>query len=98
MKIKVTENVQVEKEVEVELPYYYEHDLSDLYEPNSIYGKIVSEDKKFTIHERENSDGFMSYEIEEEDSDGSYFKPEHKSTQKAFESAKQRAVEFLNKF
>ena len=52
--------------VEVELPYYFEHDLSDDYGESIIYGKI--EEKLYTtIHESKRYDGLVTYEIEKEE-------------------------------
>lgn len=90
--------------VEVELPYYFEHDLSDDYGESIIYGKI--EEKLYTtIHESKRYGDLATYEIEKEEHVSialrglsSYFEEEHQSTKEEFEAAKQRCLKFLSEF
>jgi hypothetical protein len=99
MKIEVTRTKRVKEEIEVEIPYYYKHDLTDYdYENTSvIYGKIT-ENEIFTIHEKIRDNGNVIYEIEKEKrwGDGSYFAEKYKSTNGEYEEAKERAKQFFN--
>ena len=102
MEIEIIEIIQKEKTIEVELPYYYKHDLSDDRDSTIIYGKIDL-NIHTTIKEREDySTGKREYEIERESHSSiknsglaSYFKPEHKSQQLDHEEVKERALAFL---
>jgi len=97
MKIQIEEKVK--REIEVEVPYYYKHDLTDYeYENTSvIYGKIT-ETESFTVHEKIRDSGNIIYEIEKEKrwGDGSYFSDKYKSTIGEYEEAKERAKKFFN--
>lgn len=102
MKIEITETVEKVSVIDVELPYYYKHDLMSDYGDSVIYGKI--EAKLHTaIQETENYDGERKFEIEKEEHSeiknsglASYFGKEHQSNQKEFEAAKQRCMLFVN--
>lgn len=93
MKIKIQKHTTVETEIEVEFPYYFKHDLTNIRE-YVIYGKKLSPQREVTI--RESFDGYNSqYEIEESHMSSSYFDEEHKSNRGEFEAVKSRALEFL---
>lgn len=96
-KIIIRKLITIEKEIEVEFPYYYEHDLSCHNHDSVIYGKI---DGKTTtsVHEKQDQYGKMSYEIEKEewDGDGSYFNDKYNSTEAKYNKAKERLKEFFN--
>jgi len=96
-KITVRKNITTEKKIEVELPYYYKHDLYSDYGDSVIYGKI---DGKTTtsIHEKIDQYGKTSYEIEKGkwSGDGSYFTDEYNSTELEYNKAKERLQEFFN--
>ena len=96
-KIIIREHITTEKEIEVDLPYYYKHDLYSDYGDSVIYGRI---DGKITtsIHEKEDQYGKITYEIEKEKwgGDGSYFAGEHKSTEVEYNKVKERLKEFFN--
>ena len=102
MEIKIKRLIPQEEIIEVELPYYYKHDLSDDYGDSIIYGKI--EEKLHTsIHEIERYHGKETYEIEKEkhhsiENSGlsSYFEDEHQSNKEEFEAVKERCLSFLN--
>ena len=102
MKIKLIKLIPQEAIIEVELPYYYKHDLMHDYGESIIYGKI--EEKLHTsIHEDEGYNGRKTYEIEEKEhysiaTSGlaTYFEDEHQSSREEFEAAKQRCLLFLN--
>ena len=99
MKIQIEETKKVKREIEVEIPYYYKHDLTDYeYENTSvIYGKIT-ESEVFTIHEKIRDNGNIIYKIEKEKgwSDEYYFTDKYKSTIGEYEEAKERAKQFFN--
>ncbi len=96
-KITVRRHITTEKEIEIDLPYYYKHDLYSDYGDSIIYGRIDGEITT-SIHEKEDQYGKISYEIEKEKwgSDGSYFTDEHKSTEVEYNKAKERLKEFFN--
>ena len=102
MEITLVKQIPQIVTVEVELPYYFEHDLSDDYGESIIYGKI--EEKLYTtIHESKRYGDSRTYEIEKESHVSialrglsSYFEDEHQSTEEEFEAAKQRCLLFLN--
>ena len=104
MEIKLIKHIRQEVVVDVELPYYFKHDLSDDYSESIIYGKI--EEKLYTtIHETESWDGRKSYEIEKEEHESiasrglsSYFEDEHKSNKREYEEARERCSFFLKEF
>mgnify|MGYP001283798686 FL=1 len=102
MEITLIKQIPQEVIVEVELPYYFKHDLSDDYSESIIYGKI-EEELYTTIHETESWDGRKSYEIEKEEHVSiarrglsSYFEDEHKSNKKEYEAVKERCLLFLS--
>nr|WP_294922162.1 hypothetical protein [uncultured Flavobacterium sp.] len=104
MEIEITEIVKNVKVIDVELPYYYKHDLFAEYGESIIYGKIEAT-KETSIHESETPEGGKKYEIEIEEYDSiknsglaSYFNPEFKSTVNEYEAAKQRVSLFLKLF
>jgi hypothetical protein len=102
MKIEITEKIDIVKEIEIDLPYYYKHDLSGDRGSSIIYGKIT-ETKVFSIQEKEHSEIAFEFEIDEYPSlkqSGltGYFKSEYKSTKSEYEEALKRANEFIKEF
>lgn len=99
MKIEITKTKEVKEIIDVEIPYYYKHDLTDIgdYGDSIIYGKILP-DCEYTIHEKtsEYSDR-KTYEIEKDSRSNGYFDEKFKSTKEEFEDVKARALEFLIK-
>ena len=98
MKIEITKHEPVKRVIEVEFPYYYKHDMYPDYGESVIYGKIINEYKEITIHEREDRDEHLSFEIEEDSMSSSYFDEKYKSSKEEYELAKRRALDFLNDF
>ena len=102
MKITLIKQIPQIETIEVELPYYYKHDLMDDYGDSIIYGKI--EEKLHTsIHETKRYDSKEAYEIEKEEHHSiensglsSYFEDEHQSSREEFEAVKERCLSFLN--
>ena len=102
MQVEITKQVQQVEIIEVELPYYYKHDLMSDYGNSVIYGKI--EEKLCTsIQENKNYDGEEKYEIEKEEHHSiknsglsSYFDKKYKSNKEEFEAVKERCMSFLN--
>lgn len=102
MQVEITKQITQLEIIEVELPYYYKHDLMSDYGDSVIYGKI--EEKLCTsIQETKNYDGEEKYEIEKEEhysikNSGlsCYFDTKHKSSKEEFESVKERCLSFLN--
>jgi len=92
MKLEITKYVQTKEVIEIEFPYYFQHDLM-LDEDNCIiYGKIEeSKCTKITIHDR-----FRDYsheytlEIEEVNAArfASYMVEKHKSCEREFIEAR----------
>lgn len=102
MQVEITKQVPQTEIIEVELPYYYKHDLMSYCGDSIIYGKI--EEKLHTsIQETKNDDGEEKYEIEKEEyclikNSGlsSYFDKKHRSNKEEFEAVKERCLSFLN--
>lgn len=103
MKITLIKQIPQEVIIEVELPYYFKHDLSDDYSESIIYGKI--EEKLYTtIRETKRYAEEETYEIEKEKHISialrglsSYFEDEHLSSREEFEAVKERCLLFLNR-
>lgn len=100
-KIKIIKQIQQEEIIEIELPYYYKHDLNLDFEDSIIYGKI-GENFHISIQESKNNDGKEIYEIEKEiypsiENSGysCYFEDKYKSNKKEFEAVKERCLNFL---
>lgn len=92
MKFKYNESVKVEKEVDLELPYYYEV-IGDDYQ---IYGKLTENELVELMHMI--YDDNQSWELDKRYDVNDYIRyilKQEKSTKKRFESAKQLIVEFL---
>lgn len=96
-KITIRKHVTTQTEIEVDLPYYYKHDLSDDHGDSIIYGRIDGEIST-AIHENESVYGDVKYEIEKEKwtGDGSYFSDDHKSTELEYNKVKERLKKFFN--
>lgn len=101
MIVIITEFARVPKIIDVELPYYYEHDLSGEYDEDVIYGKIEL-DKSTKIHLNHCGSKVVEVIMEihthqsiENSGLGSYFKDEHKSSKKRFDTARNTAAAFL---
>lgn len=99
MKVIITETLRKEKEIEVDLPYYFRHDLSDGNYTSVCYGKIT-ERKCVMVTESQGNE--YSFRIEADYFDsiaesgyGSYFEEQHKSTEGIFEAMKKRATDFI---
>ena len=102
MKIEIAKKTTQVEVIEVELPYYYRHDLVSDYSTSVIYGKI-EEKISTSIQETKSFTGTQKYEIEKEEHSsikdsglGSYFEESHKSTQKEFEEVRQRCQSFID--
>lgn len=101
MQIEITKQVPQVDIIEVELPYYYKHDLMSDHGDSVIYGKI--EEKLCTsIQESKDYAGESKYEITKakhfsikKSGLAPYFDKEHKSSQEEFEEAKERCLLFL---
>ena len=96
-KITVRKHITTEKEIEVDLPYYYKHDLYSDYGDSVIYGRIDGK-MATSIHEIKDQYGEISYDIKKQRwaGDGSYFTDEHNSTEVEYNKAKERLKEFFN--
>jgi len=102
MKIEITERIDTIKIIDIELPYYYEHDLSSEHSTCITYGKIT-ETKCTTIQESFGYGKDVTYEIQEEyhvsikkSGLASYFKSEYQSCKEDYEAVKDRALKLLN--
>lgn len=103
MTIELTKTINKTVKVDIDLPYYYKHDLMSDYGDSVIYGKI-EENLGTTIHEQIFGDT-TSYEIEKyrytsiaNSGLSEYFDPMHKSSKKEYESAKDRCMCFLEDY
>lgn len=101
MKIEIVRNVQTVETIEVEFPYYYEHDLMLDHADVVIYGKI-EENVHTCIEENKNyHSGELTYALKVESfrkSLSEYFEQDYASTKEEYESVKNRCVEFLSNF
>ena len=104
MKIEITEYVKTPKIIEVELPYYYKHDLMSDHGDSIIYGNI-EEKLHLSIHETKQYSGEEKYEVEWEEHDSikhsgaaCYFDEKYKSSKKEFYEVKERFLSFSNRF
>lgn len=102
MQIEITKEIQQIEVIEVELPYYYKHDLISDHNDSVIYGKI-EENTCTSIQETKNYDGDEKYEIEKEEyysiknsGFSCYFDEKFKSTKEEFELVKKRCTAFLS--
>lgn len=97
MKIKIKEYIKKEKEIEITFPYYYKHDLMLDECDCVVYGKYIDDKWAYSITERNNYRGKLSYEVEYDRHDDSYYKEKYKSTKEEYENAKGRALKYINK-
>ena len=95
MKTKILRTHRIEEEIDIEFPYYFEHDLSDEYN-SIIYGKMT-QGFCYTIHEKAGYDE-QTYEFTKSvrGMDGSYITEEHKSSEDEYEDALGRMNEYIN--
>lgn len=89
--IELTKQVQEIVIIEVELPYYYKHDLMSEYGDSVIYGKI-EEKSSVSIQEIEKEE----YDSIKNANLSSYFEKRYKSNKEEFDFAKERCLSFLN--
>lgn len=98
MKLEIEKVVRTKETVEIKLPYYFLHDLSDDNGDYEIHGKIEPA-RTTTIKLRESWRGYESAEVEIEDrpaqSMGCYITDAHRSTKARYLAAKARAAELL---
>lgn len=94
MKIEITTTQTVKEIIEVDFPYYYEHDLWSEYGDTVIYGKIMPE-YEITIKEDKTCWGSESFEITKQKRNDCYFDKKYKSSQATFEDAKKRTIDCL---
>ncbi len=66
MEVEITKRIEQVEVIDVELPYYYQHDLSSDYGDCIVYGKI-EEHVCTTIQEDKDYGGKIKYEIEKEE-------------------------------
>ena len=97
MKFNITVTETTTKSIEIELPYYYEHDLSGDNHDCIIYGKIT-EYGTYNIeksHSYNNND--LHYNLEKTDNQGieSYFQPQYKGSKKVYDDIYAEVLEFL---
>ena len=95
MRVKTIKNTQTEEFIDVELPYYYKHDMSSKSYTYIIYGKIMK-DREHAIME-EKGPYKTNYEISSETGTvcDSYLSTVYESSEKEYESAKKRALSFI---
>jgi hypothetical protein len=103
MIVKISKQRSVTSEIDVEIPYYFKHDLGDAVGKEGhdiIYGKI-EETQTTTIQEiiERNEKSYAiaveKYNSIESSGNASYFEAEHKSSEKEFKQALQSAKTFI---
>lgn len=103
MKIKIQTTQQIEKEINIELPFYAKHDLSDDGYSCVHYMKI--EEKKITTIERhqdwQGSGDYFKIKVEKGAVLSGHYcyieKPEHHSSKSQFDNAEKKMREFIKK-
>lgn len=95
MKLEITRKIEQRETINIELPYYYKHDLLIDDMDSVIYGKI--EEKQCTrIWVRDDYRGSVSFEIEVEErgaaSKSCYMTDEHKSNEDEYLAAKTKLL------
>lgn len=100
MRIEITKRIDQVSEIDIDLPYYYKHDLYSDHGDSVIYGKI-SETECTTIHEKiYHDDVEYSIQVEKHQSIknsglSSYFEVNHKSSDIEFEAVTKRMLVFF---
>lgn len=100
MKIEVTKTLKSTDTIEVDLPYYYRHDLLTDHADCIIYGKI-EEDKHTSIQINQQYSCSQSFSVEIEIENTSWFSlscylsNEYKSDEKTYTDAKNKALEII---
>ena len=97
MEIEITETKRIKKIINLDLPYYFRHDLDD----SAIYGKLGEETCttiQITLHSRRPLQG-AEIEIETIDWDSlsCYLAQEYKSNEAEYLIAKQKALLLLER-
>lgn len=102
MKIQIVREIKEVVEIEVDLPYYYKHDLGSDNGDVVIYGRI-DEKRHSVINESIFWDDSVSYELESSAHSSikrsglsSYFAEKFNSTEDEYNAAKSRCITFLN--
>ena len=95
MKLEITRKIEQRETIEIELPYYYKHDLLLDDTDSVIYGKI--EEKQCTkIRVHDNYQGSVSFELEVEKigaaSAACYMTDEYKSNEAEYLDAKAKLL------
>lgn len=99
MKVIIIETKKSEKQIDVDMPYYYKHDLMCDRGDSIIYGRV---DEKIHTSIQESSFDRTSYEVTIEShisikNSGlsCYFTPEYQSSQEEYNNAKERLTKFI---
>lgn len=99
MKIEITETIRTKKTIELELPYYYKHDLMMDHCDSIIYGRIDAEHVCSVQLTTAYSDGALSVELQRKQTSWAnyscYLRDEFKSNESEFKKAKATAIEFV---
>ena len=100
MQIEITRTIKQKETVDIELPYYYKHDLMPDEGSAVIYGKVeAGKQTKITIRETFWGGARKEYELEIERSDIScyacYITQEHASCEEDYLDAKTAMLEAL---
>lgn len=103
MKIEITRTIREVIEIEVDIPYYYKHEIREDNYESITYG-CIENNQCIAIEEYVRyHDDHTHYTMECEKYSSiknsglaSYFEPKHKSTQQEFEDARKRMLEFIN--
>lgn len=102
MKIEIEETIRQNKVIDIELPYYFKHDLYLDSHECVIYGKVEEKRiSKITIN-REWGGSISEIEIESYSGNvkftiSSYYGEEYKSFKEEFEGSKLTAMDYLGR-
>lgn len=99
VKVKVKQSVVTKREIEVELPYYYQQDFYPDDGSSFLVGR-VEESVTTVVHVRTRCGGDRGYELEvlrqSPQAATGYFNEEHRSTEAEFSEHLERMAEAIN--
>lgn len=100
MKVKIFKRIVEEKVIDIEVPFYYRHDLSDDHPKNVIYGKITeTKHKTIQLGSKFGRKDFAKFNVEEFDVNHGFLNlaeyltnVKYESNETEWEQAKKEAV------
>ena len=100
MEIEINVISKIKKKININLPYYYEHNLSSDRYDSVLYGKICEKETTTIQITNQYLHDVISYEIEiakcNPAKNDSYFTDEHKSSESEYLAAKAKVQTAIN--